>query len=517
MEKATTIISRQRSKADCYGKKTIAAETGINKRSHRTLSVLSVLLGLMVATTIAFAQPNTGKWGQQLFSQAKALPLGQGASVEELCPAMPDYMFTVPDPTGDTFGFGSSQHDIISISAKGDASTVCLTVEFAGPVDPADAGTGQEVTGFIEFDTDENIATGFLGNAESFCSGRAGIGIEAYLDLFSVSGGFATLYPTGDSVPVVFNGNSFTAVIPLAALGGDSAFSFANVLGTYTEPTDCAPNEGSIHSPDGSIVLVPTIASISGRVVDSRTGEPLRGDAPPFASAELHQCFDSGCIDFNVVNVQPTNSEGRFLFDSDFTGGAPTVGTYQVAAFADQFQQGRTPPFDVKEGETKDAGNIPLEPSFLQVLDIVPCRNLSPLGGTCKYRLKLSNTSSTRLKGGAWSLVDGSGIGSVTGFTQFQTGRSGDQSPEPQRVNIGPGESKTLNFRFQVPGAVANGAFICTSALVGQGSTPVFNTLADRFLFCISKGSSGFTPVPENTARQMMLQRSGAKAWARKR
>ena len=89
-----------------------------------------------------------------------------------------------------------------------------------------------------------------------------------------MAGGFATIFPSLDLVPVVFNDNSFTAVIPLSALGGDSAFNFAKVLGTFAEPTDCAPNEGSIHSPDGSIVPVPTIGSISGRVVDSETVIP---------------------------------------------------------------------------------------------------------------------------------------------------------------------------------------------------------------------------------------------------
>ena len=86
-----------------------------------------------------------------------------------------------------------------------------------------------------------------------------------------------------------------------------------------------------------------------------------------------------------------------------------------------------------------------------------------------------------------------------------------------QGVSIAPGESQILDFRFQVPGTVANGAFICTRAFVGQAPTPAFNTVADRFLFCISKGVTGFTLVPENTARQMMLQRSGGKTWAQKR
>ena len=82
----------------------INTEIGI-KYCLNVVAVLSVTLGFMVATTVAFAQPSPGKWGQQVFSQAKAAPLSKSASVEELCPATPDFSFTVPDPTGDTFGF----------------------------------------------------------------------------------------------------------------------------------------------------------------------------------------------------------------------------------------------------------------------------------------------------------------------------------------------------------------------------------------------------------------------------
>ncbi len=180
------------------------------------------------------------------------------------CPATPDFTFTVADPAGDTFGFGPLQHDITSVEGDGDATTFCLTVEFAAPVDPADAGSGQELVGYIEFDTDEDINTGFSGAVDFFCPDRAGLGVDNVLDMFSVSGGVATMFPSGDLVPVTFDTNSFTAAIPLTAVGGDSAFNFAMVLGTFPEPTDCAPNGGSIHSPDGTIVPAPPLPDGDG-------------------------------------------------------------------------------------------------------------------------------------------------------------------------------------------------------------------------------------------------------------
>ncbi len=481
--------------------------------------LVGVVLGLIVTAAMASAQPSgKHKWGQQVFKSDSAeavsrSSLNQNVSVEELCPDTPDFSFTVPDPSDDAFfgfGIGPVLHDITSVSGEGDANTLCLTVEFAGPVDPADAETGQEVAGYIEFDIDEDPSTGFSGNADFFCPDRTGIGVDVFLDMFTVLGGSASLFSSDfvivAEVPVVFDENSFTAVIPLSALGGDNLFNFAMVLGTIPEPTDCAPNGGSIHSPDGSIVPVLTIGSISGRVIDAETGEPLRGDVPPFASVELRHCFDSECFDFEFVNSQSTDSEGRFLFNTDFLGRPLVVGTYQVAAFADQYQQSQTAPFNVAEGEDKDIGDIPLMPSFLQVLEVMPCNDLSPLGGVCEYSFRVRNNSSTSLKGAVWSLVDGFGIGSFIDFTVFQTGIRGAKEPTPQPVSIGSGESKTLRFKFRVPGTVANGATICTQAFVGQSPTPSFNTLVQRFLFCISKGTTGFVTIPETKARPMLQQ-----------
>ncbi|HEX3034568.1 MAG TPA: carboxypeptidase-like regulatory domain-containing protein [Thermodesulfobacteriota bacterium] len=230
--------------------------------------------------------------------------------------------------------------------------------------------------------------------------------------------------------------------------------------------------------------------SISGRVVDAETEEPLRGDVTPFAFVELYRCFDSECFEF--VNFQSTDSEGRFLFNSDFAGNPLEVGTYQVVASAEQYQRNQTAPFEVGEGEDKDIGDIPLTPSFLQFVEVQPCSDLTPLGGTCEYSFRVRNNSSTTLEGAVWSIIDSSGIGSFVCFTVFQTGRYGAQTPAPREVSIGPGESRVLRFQFQVPGTVANGAFICTQAYLAQ--------------FCISKGVTGFSIVPENKARRMLQQ-----------
>jgi hypothetical protein len=184
------------------------------------------------------------------------------ASADGSCPDVPDFSFTVPDPPDDSFfgfGIGPVKHEITAVTGEGDATTFCLTVEFAGPVDPADAATDQSLAGFIDFDTDEDATTGFPSAADFFCPEPAGIGSEATLDMFSVAGGTALLFTFKDvvPVPVTFDASSFTAQIPLSALDGDNAFNLTMILGTLGEPTDCAPNGASIHSPDGAIVFPP--------------------------------------------------------------------------------------------------------------------------------------------------------------------------------------------------------------------------------------------------------------------
>ena len=177
-----------------------------------------------------------------------------GAAQAATCPPA---AFTVADPAGDAFGPAGSA-DITSVAGSADASTFCLTVSFAAPVAPADAGPGASTLGgFVEFDTDRDPTTGDHSAVDQFCPRAAGTGVDTTLDLFSVSHGMATLSPSGQQVPISFTPTSFTASIPLSALGGDGDFNLDMVLGTLDVPSDCAPNGGSIHSTDGAIVAPP--------------------------------------------------------------------------------------------------------------------------------------------------------------------------------------------------------------------------------------------------------------------
>ncbi|MGB2695214.1 MAG: hypothetical protein WBD55_08515 [Dehalococcoidia bacterium] len=169
--------------------------------------------------------------------------------------ANPDFDFAVADPAGDTFGVGPVQHDIVSVSGVSDGTNFIVTVEFADAVAEPDSGSPTKVQGFVTFDADQDLATGINVDADiaQFCPGPLGLGAEQNLQLFNYAGGVAPLYDfaaaSSTDVPVTFGVNSFTATIPISALGGDELFNFAVLAGgndpqSDEEITDCAPGDG---------------------------------------------------------------------------------------------------------------------------------------------------------------------------------------------------------------------------------------------------------------------------------
>ena len=244
-----------------------------------------------------------------------------------------------------------------------------------------------------------------------------------------------------------------------------------------------------------TVVPVPIAGAISGRIVDAVDGTPLPGSAPPFAFVQLLRCSSSGCFEF--VNFQNADNAGRFRFDRDFSGSPLPVGTYQVTASAEQYQQGRTAQFNVGQGEDLDIGNLALSSFPVRFSEIRPCGSLPREGGDCVYSVRVTNGLATSLSADAWSLVESSNIGSFSGFTRFQT-------QNPQNVSIGAGKSKVVEFRFHVPSTVTNGAFICTSVFVGAGRDPFFDIVGQRSTFCISKGTTGFSVLPEKESHMRM-------------
>ncbi len=184
-----------------------------------------------------------------------SLSLNLQTPVVPPCPVTPTFSFLVSDPVGDNFGLPSPNHDIIAIGGEGDASLFCLTVEFAGPVDPYESGSSQKVIGWVEFDTDQDPATGGSGLLDIFCPDSTGMGSEAQLHTWA-SDGYGR-FTSGELVPITFGTTSFMAAIPISVIGGDTAFDFGALMG-YTfgatlDWSDCAPYDGGCIKSQGYI------------------------------------------------------------------------------------------------------------------------------------------------------------------------------------------------------------------------------------------------------------------------
>ncbi|MEX1255463.1 MAG: hypothetical protein WEE64_14085 [Dehalococcoidia bacterium] len=163
-----------------------------------------------------------------------------------------EFGFSVPDPEGDTFGSPPpAAPDITNVAGTIDSTTFTLSVQFADDVSPPDSGAPDAISGFVVFDTDQDASTGVYVDTEiaQFCPQPLAIGSDVTLQLFNYQGGGAPMIRTPGGQLIVqavitFDGPSFTAVMPLSALGDDD-FNFAVLVAPPDIPiTDCAPGDG---------------------------------------------------------------------------------------------------------------------------------------------------------------------------------------------------------------------------------------------------------------------------------
>lgn len=249
----------------------------------------------------------------------------------------------------------------------------------------------------------------------------------------------------------------------------------------------------------------PAIGSIAGRVIDATTGEPL------FGTVELLRC-EPDC--FESVRSQFTDSEGRFLFTADEFGNPLAVGTYQVGAFVDQFEEKATAPFDVAEGEDFDVGGIALARPPIFISDIQPCEDLQ--GGRCLYSVTVRTNTNAPVQGLAWSPVDASGLGSslATTFEATTAPPGGSRQVIRARVALNPSGEQVIHFRFRVPSLMV-GAEFCPRVFLGVNPNPLVNPVAFA-TFCITASGTGFKVMSESESQKLFRSRSERTEMLRK-
>lgn len=247
----------------------------------------------------------------------------------------------------------------------------------------------------------------------------------------------------------------------------------------------------------GDLPLTPfqLIGSITGRVVDAVTGEPLNGFGPPFAVIYLERCDGGGCF---VIAIGSPDGDGRFSFDGVLYFIPP--GTFRLRGFAEDYREAVSLEFPVGAFEHVDAGDFPLTPLPILFGDVQECQ-IPPGGGLCEYGIRVTNRGPDRYRGEAWSIVDV--FSPASGRTaRFQVGVIGAAQPIPQRLNLRPGESRTLRFQLQVPAQVLDGTTVCATVTVGREPQPQFRSQGDRFVFCSVKQPNGFEALPAKAGRK---------------
>ena len=234
----------------------------------------------------------------------------------------------------------------------------------------------------------------------------------------------------------------------------------------------------------------PLIDSISARLIDQITGEPLRGDVDPFAFVELFRC-DVDCVEF--ITGLNTNSEGRVVFDSAQVTSGLTAGTYLLRAQANDFGSNESGRFIVGDNEAFEVGDITLAPPPIAIGSINPCADIPPQGGECVYDVSINNNTDQELTGLAWSIVDGFNLGRIDN-TRFEASSTASSDVTTQRVElqIAAFSAATARFSFSVPSFTSDGAQFCQSLFIGLEPGPLFNVLEQRQLFCIEKRDNTF-------------------------
>ena len=192
-------------------------------------------------------------------------------------PPCPTAEFTVNDPSADAFPSMSRGYDAVSTSVGSDGQHVCIEVQLADPLLPGAVKVDDWFAGVLVMDLDQNENTGFQEFFDDLCRAPSGLGVDAFTS-FSLDGGLIVpvadlsfepfFAPQTKYAVFIAEEDSFKIIVPATA-SGDDLFSFVLIIGNYREPTDCAPNSGSLTSTSPQLKFGDIDCDDSASAVDS--------------------------------------------------------------------------------------------------------------------------------------------------------------------------------------------------------------------------------------------------------
>jgi hypothetical protein len=184
------------------------------------------------------------------------------------------------DPVNDTFGVGPVQLDLVSVFAGFTATDLSLVVTFTTNIVPPSLFAANSVNGIIDFDIDQNPATGTASHVAPFGPPPGPtLGVEFFVDLTSEAFHpgevevLSEIFGPTQLVPISFGASNVSITIPLPLLGDDGLLNYALVVGTFDEPTDKAPNGSGfgtsvplqVPEPMSLLLLVAGLACLSAK------------------------------------------------------------------------------------------------------------------------------------------------------------------------------------------------------------------------------------------------------------
>ncbi|HEX6864717.1 MAG TPA: carboxypeptidase-like regulatory domain-containing protein [Thermoanaerobaculia bacterium] len=240
---------------------------------------------------------------------------------------------------------------------------------------------------------------------------------------------------------------------------------------------------------------IPVVGSIRGRAVDAVTGDPLAGDAVPFANVELQSCQTEWGVYCYTVAEQDADAAGSFEFRQEYAGQLEG-GTYRVRITADQYFTTESAPFEVADEQHYDAGDVSVKSYPVRLTLDQGCGSIPATGGTCQFSVRVTNGGTADLKADTWTLVRALGLFYPGELSTFPVGTT-------KTVNLPPSASTTLAYTFTAPASLPGGATVCARAYASDKKN-TFAAIGIHDVFCVRKGYDGFTVLSEKEKREAL-------------